>query len=185
MAPQLDPCTYSEAISMAFDPNRALLRRVFFIGSNKTKYISVAFYPNKNYQPMVEIGAPDKTPLLLTERYVRLMAEHLPAQCDALCNNEYYIALDEDFKMNTAGGYRFARVSVGKQYIFFKLHELKYLSHIFYMVHNQLIRYTKALPDLMTYVSSALHSTTYVEPSPNADKAILYYQLFEEVKSVV
>jgi len=103
---------------------------------------------------MVEIGALDKSPLLLTEQHVRLMAEHLPAQCDALCNNEYYICRGDDFKMNTASGYRVARVSVGKQYIFFKLHELKYLSYIFYMVRNQLTRYTEALHDVMScYVS--------------------------------
>jgi hypothetical protein len=113
------------------------------------------------------------------------MAEHLAAQCDALCQDEYYIVRDDDFKMNTAGGYRVARVSVGKQYIFFKLHELKYLSFIFFMVHNQLLSYTEALSDLMTYVSSALQSSTYVEPSPTANKSILYYQMFEELKSIV
>jgi hypothetical protein len=53
------------------------------------------------------------------------------------------------------------------------------------MVHNQLIRYTEALSDVMTYVSSVLQSTTYVEPSPTANKAIMYYQLFEELKSIV
>jgi hypothetical protein len=111
MAPHLDTCNYSEVLSPAFDPNRALLRRVFFIGPDKTKYISIAFCPNNNYQPMVEIGAPYAAPLLLTHRHVRIMAEHLSAQYDALCNNEYYIARDEDFKMNTAGGFRVASVS--------------------------------------------------------------------------
>jgi hypothetical protein len=134
---------------------------------------------------MVEIGAVDKSPLLLTEQHVRLMAEHLPAQCDALCNDEYYICREVDFKMNTAGGYRVVRVSVGKQYIFFKLHELKYLSYILFMVRNKLIRYTEALHDVMTYITSALYSTTYVEPSPTANKTILYYQLYEELKSIV
>jgi hypothetical protein len=132
---------------------------------------------------MVEIRAPDKAPLILTDRHVRLMAEHLPAQCDALCN-EYYICGDEDFRKNTAGGYRVARVSLGRQFSYFKLHELKYLSYIFLMV-NQMTRYTEALPDVMTYVMSALYSTTYVELSPTANKAVLYYQLFEELKYIV
>jgi hypothetical protein len=66
---------------------------------------------------MVELGARDKAPLLLDDRLVRLMAEHLTALCDALCNNEYYIAKDSDFKMNTAGGYRVAIVSLRKKHI--------------------------------------------------------------------
>jgi hypothetical protein len=87
--------------------------------------------------------------------------------------------------MNTAGGYRVARVSVGKQYIFFKLRELKYLSYIFFMVCNQLTRYTEGLHDVMTYITSALYSTSYVEPSPTANKVILYYKLYEELTSIV
>jgi hypothetical protein len=184
-APQIDMCTYAEAISPAFDPNRALLRRVFFIGPDKAKYVSIGFYPTKNYQPMVELGAHGKTPLLLDDGQVRHMAEHLAAQCDALCNNDYYITREGDFKMNTSGSYRVAIVSLRKQQIYFKLHELKYLSYIFFMVRNQLTRYTKALPDVLNYIASALYSTTYVEPSPAADKDILYYQLFEELKSIV
>ena len=58
----------------------------------------------------MEIGGPEKSLIILTERHVRLMAEHLPAQCEALCNDAY-ICRDEAFKMNTAGGYRVASVS--------------------------------------------------------------------------
>ena len=133
---------------------------------------------------MVEIGGPEKSPIILSDRHVGFMAEHLPRQCDALCNNERYICKDEDFKMNSAGNYR-AKVFLGKRSVTFKLDELRYLSFIFFMVHNQLIRYTEAMPDVMNYVTSALYSTTYVEPPPNANKAILYYQLFEELKSYV
>jgi len=53
------------------------------------------------------------------------------------------------------------------------------------MIHNQLIRYTEALPDLMTYVILAIGSNTYVEPAIDASKNILYYQLFEELKSIM
>jgi hypothetical protein len=35
----------------------------------------------------------------------------------------------------------------------------------------------------MTYVISALASTTYVEPASTASKLILYYQLCEELKT--
>jgi hypothetical protein len=53
------------------------------------------------------------------------------------------------------------------------------------MVRSQMTRYTEALHDVMTYITSALYSTSYVEPSPTANKFILYYQLFEELKSIL
>ena len=116
------------------------------------------------------------------------MSVHLPAQLDALWRGEFYNVLDEDFKINTASTYEIAILSVGKKKqrrsIFLKLHELSYLSYIFFMVQNQLVKYTKAMPD-MYYVLSAISSTTFVEPLPNANKNILYYQLFEEMKTVL
>jgi hypothetical protein len=55
----------------------------------------------------------------------------------------------------------------------------------FFMIHNQLIRYTEDLPDLMTYVILAMGSNTYVEPAFDASKNILYYHLFEELESIM
>ena len=52
------------------------------------------------------------------------------------------------------------------------------------MVRNQLTRYTEAMHDVTNYVTTALYSDTYVEPPINASKAVLYYQLFEEQKSI-
>ena len=77
----LDPTTvsYTEATSLLFDPNRVLLRRVFFLDPDKTRYISVGYYPSRNYQPLVEIGTPKQHPIL-TDRHVSTLADHLPAQ---------------------------------------------------------------------------------------------------------
>ena len=49
-APEIDTCNSfrEDIISPAFDPNRVLLRRVFFIGPEKKKYISIDFYPTRN-----------------------------------------------------------------------------------------------------------------------------------------
>ena len=84
--------------------------------------------------------------------------------------------------------YKSAVVSLGKKRnkksIYFKLHELRYLSYIFFMVQNQLIKYTEAMSDVMNYVLSSIRSNTYVEASSDANKNILYYQLFEELKAI-
>ena len=185
-APDIETCnSFPEGIiSPTFDPNMVLLRRVFFIGPEKTKYVSIGLYPTRNYQPLVEFGGPEKIPILLTDRHVRFRAEHLPPQIDGLYTNEYYACNDEDFRMNSTGSFRVARVTLGKQYISFKLHELRHLSYILFMVISQLTRYTEAMPDV-NYVSAALYLDAYVEPPVNANKNVLYYQLFEELKSIL
>ena len=97
--------SYTDCINV-FDPNRVLHRRFFFIDPEKTKYISVGFYPSRNYEPLVEIGSSKSNPLILTDLHVKTLAEHLPAQCDALCRGEYYRVPDGDLKMNTSATYK-------------------------------------------------------------------------------
>jgi len=48
-----DVCTYWR-LNPAFDPKRVLLRRMFIINENKTKYVYVGYYPARDYQPLVE-----------------------------------------------------------------------------------------------------------------------------------
>ena len=58
------------------------------------------------------------------------------------------------------------------------------MSYIFFIVHNQLTRYTEAMADIMNSVTAAIYSNKYVEPPINASNAVLYYKLFEELKSL-
>jgi len=67
--------------------------------------------------------------------------------------------------------------------VFLKLPELSYLTYIFPNVQNQLITYKEAMAGVMTYVLSAINSITFIEPSPTANRNILYSQLFEEIKT--
>ena len=70
--------------------------------------------------------------------------------------------------MNTSTFYKSAVLSLGqkknRKSILFKIHELRYLSYIFFMNKNQLIKYTEAMADEMNYVHLAISSNTYVEP---------------------
>ena len=105
LAPELGPCTYVEVICPAFDPNRVLLRRVFFLNDSKPKYVSVGFYPAHKYQSHVEFGGVKLLPMLHTSDYVPTMAERLPSLVEAMCQNEQYQCRSEDkvFRMNTTG----------------------------------------------------------------------------------
>jgi len=53
------------------------------------------------------------------------------------------------------------------------------------MIQNQLTYYTAAMNDVIAYIDTAHDSVTFVEPPSTAHKAINYYQLFEEIKSVL
>ena len=160
---------YVKANGLLFDPNRVLLRRVFFLDPDKTKYISVGFYPSRNYEPLVELGSPKVTPLLLTDSHARTLAEHLPSQMDSLWRDEFFYVHDGDFSMHSASVYKTALLSTGakrnRRTIFLRLPEFRYLNYIFPLVQNQLTNFTEAMPDVMSYVLKALTSTAFIEPS--------------------
>jgi hypothetical protein len=72
--------------SPAFDPNRVLLRR-FFIDEDKTRYVSVGFYPARDYRPLVEFGHVRRerpTILIVNDRHVKTLAEVLPRICESM-----------------------------------------------------------------------------------------------------
>jgi len=66
----------------AFYPKRVLLRRLFFINEDRTKYVSVGFYHARNYLPLVEFGflrrAGGPKTLILSDEHVDSLAETLP-----------------------------------------------------------------------------------------------------------
>jgi hypothetical protein len=81
-------CTYWPA-NPAFDPKSVLLRRLFFIIEDRTKYVSVGFYPARDYLPLVEFGGFRRVcgpnTIILSEKPVAAIAEGLPMLRDAVC----------------------------------------------------------------------------------------------------
>ena len=128
-------------------------------------------------------------PILLRDQHVKTLAEHLPAQVDDLWRDEIYNVRDGEFVMHSAKPFKTAILALGekknRKSIFLKLQELRYLTYIFPIVQTQLITYTEAMADVMTYVLSAINSITFIEPSPTANRNILYTQLFEEIKTLM
>jgi len=116
---------------------------------------------------------------------VATMADCLPRICQSMCDNEQHGRSVGPFRLNTTGSYRVARLYMEKHYVALKFQELRYLQNMFHIVQTQLTSYIAALPDVMTYVISALSSTTYVEPAANASNVILYPRLFEEIKTIL
>ena len=167
------------------NPNRAMLRRVFYIAEDKSKFVSVAYFPARGYQPLAEFGGAKKLPLLLDAQQLQTMAENIATLCNALSTNEHFSKKDGAFKMSTTGSYRIARVYLGKQYFSFTYGELCNLAYIMYMIQNQLMFYTAAMPDIIAYINTAHDSVTFAEPPSTANRSINYYQLFEKIKSIL
>ena len=45
--------------------------------------------------------------------------------------------------------------------------------------------YTAAMTDVIAYIDTAHDSVAFVEPPSNGNKSINYYQLFDEIKSLL
>ena len=162
-------------MSPAFDPNRALLRRVFFLDENKTRYVSVPFYPSMGYMPMVEFGGSKIGPIRLTEQQVTALAEHLPPLCDASCANRHCTSGIHDGFWIFTTTYRAAWMYLDQRtHIAYKLSDLRYFNTIMPIAMNQLARYSSAMMDVMTYSMSTMASTEYIEPLPTYSKNILH-----------
>jgi len=183
-APELDTCLDVVSTALA-NPNRDLLRRVFFIAEDKSKFVSLGFYPARGYQPLAEFGGAKKLPLLLNAQQLQTMADNIVALCNALATNEHFSTKNGDFKMNITGSYRIARLYLDKQFLSYTYQELRNLAYIMYMIQNQLTFYTAAMNDVIAYIDTAHDSVTFVDPQSTANKSINYYQLFEEMKSVL
>ena len=103
------------------------------------------------------------TILILDDRQVNKMTECLPRICESMCGNEQYRCKEGNFRLNTTGSYRIARLYLDKQYIILTLVDLQCLSRTFHVFQNQLNVYTLSMPDFFAYVTVALSSINYVE----------------------
>jgi len=88
------------------------------------------------------------------------MADNIAALCNALSTNEHFSTKDGNFKMNTTGSYRIARVYLDKQFLTFTYEELRNLAYIMYMIQNQMTFYTASMTDVIAYIDTAHDSVT-------------------------
>jgi hypothetical protein len=107
-----------EGINPTLDPNQALLRRVFFLNDNHTKYCFVAFYLTQGYAALAEFGTAKNAPLRLIEQHFTVLTEHLQRFLTTLCADDYHrTGVIVDFSMVTGGSYKtvFMHLGLSKQ----------------------------------------------------------------------
>ena len=150
--PSCDMCTYWPA-NPAFEPKRVLLRCMFFINEDKTRYVSVGFYPARDYQPLVEFcaiqrGGPKS--LNLTDEQFDTLAGRLPAIRDSmLVGVDRFIIKCEsgNIRLHPPKKHGSDRLFVGTEYISLTQPEMDYLVRVFHTLQQQLRDYIIALPD--------------------------------------
>jgi hypothetical protein len=188
--PTLNICTYWPN-NPAFDPKRVLLRRLFFINEDRTKYVSVGFYPARDYIPLVEFGvlrrAGGPKTLNLGDEQVDALAETLPTLRGDMCSGGARGCRCESgaIRLDVTRSGRTARLYVDSQFISVALQDIEYLSRMFNIVQQQLRDYIVVLQDVLSFVTSTLTSVTYVEPPPDASKNVDFPHLYEELVSFV
>ena len=130
-----------EGFNPTLDPNRALLRRVFFLNDDRSKYVSVAFHPAQRYKALVEFGSAKNVPMRLTEQRFTMLTDHIQGFFTALYADEYYrTGVQDNFSIVTGGSYKtvFTHLGLGiqrKQFVF-KMHELQYRNSIMHIITN-------------------------------------------------
>jgi len=164
---------------------------MFFINDDKTNYVSVGYYPARDYQPLVEFGAIRRGGskyLILADEQVAALADCLPSIRDTMCvgGDRVVIKFESgNFRLHTPRRHGSARQFVGTEYISLTQPDMDYLVRVFHIIQQQLRYYISAMPDVLSYVTSSLASTTFVEPPPNASTFINYPRLYEELVTFV
>jgi len=126
--------------------------------------------------------------LILTEEKVATLADCLPAIRDSICvgGDRVIIKCERDnFRLHTPGRHGSVRLFVGMEYISRSQPDMDYLVRVILIIQQQLHDYIIALPDVLSYMTSSLTSTSYIDPAPNASKNIDYAHLYEELVTFV
>jgi hypothetical protein len=138
-----------------------VLRLLYFLNSERSKYACLVYYPQIGYRAFFELCEARRPPVVLPPSLFPTMARHIPKLCEHLVRGEQYKCNELSFRVQTAANNStmvvFDRASI-------KLHELEYLMRNLTTLANQLARYKLAEADVLTYAQSIVVATNFVPP---------------------
>ena len=188
LEPTPNICTYCP-INPAFDPKRVLLRRLFFINEDGTKFVSVGFYPARHYLPLVEFGVLRRAgcpkTLILGDEQVDALAETLPTLRGDMCSGGARGCRCESgaFRLDVTRSGRTARLYVDSQFIYLTLMISDIYRACLILYSNNCVIISWHFKTCCPFVINTLTSVIYVEPSPDASKNVDFPLLYEELIS--
>jgi len=125
---------------------------------------------------------------ILADEQVAALADCLPSIRDSMLVGGDRVVIkceSGNFRQHTPRRHGSARLFVGTEYLSLSQPDMDYLVRVFPIPQQQLRDYISALPDLLSYVTLSLASTSFVEPPPNAITFINYPRLYEEFVTFV
>jgi hypothetical protein len=150
-----------------------VLRRLYFLKSERSKYACFGFYPQRGYQAFFELGGARRPAVILRPLLIPTLALHLPKLCEHLVGGEQFKCKEVSFRMQTAAN-NSARVIFDHASITFRLPELEYLVRNLTTLANQLARYKLSEANVLTYAQSVVGATSFV--SPPKEQACIFAQ---------
>ena len=126
--------------------------------------------------------------LILAEEQVDALADCLPSIRESMYvgGDPVVIKFESgNFRLHTPSRHGSARLFVGTDYISLTQPDMDNLVQVFPFLQQQLRDYISALSDVLSYVTSSLASTSFVEPPPNASTFINYPRFYEELLTFV
>ena len=103
-----------------------LLRRIYFLNSDRSKYVCLAFYPSRGNRAFLELGGVRQAPVVLPPSLIPTLVLHLPILCERMVNGEQYKCNEMSFRMQTDAG-NSARITLDYTSLTLRLHEIEYL----------------------------------------------------------
>jgi hypothetical protein len=172
------------SVSQRPPAERVLLRRLYFLNSNRSKYVCLGFYPNRGYRAFFELGGVRQAPVVLTPSLIPSLALHLPKLCDHLDKGEQYKCNVMSFRMQTVAEIS-AKIVLDHTSVTLRLHELQYLVLNLTTLANQVARFKLAAADVSAYVQIAVGAVNFVPPKESSILYVQYDVLFEEINKYV
>jgi hypothetical protein len=173
--------TRSRRAVVTTPPDKVLHRRIYFLNSKRSCFISFGFYPDKNYEPYVEVGGA-KCGVVLSPYFFTTLVNHLPKLVENFINKEQYRCVEETFRLRLIGGKRVILQCDGLC-IYLGINDVNFLLCNSNVLQHQLARYIFATPDVRLYVSKSVDSKVFVPPGEGVSEYVLYDVLCDELNS--
>ena len=145
--------------------------------------MSAGLYLACDYLPLVEFSAiwrGGSKSIFLKDEHINTLADCLPKIFVSNCDGRTGAGcVSGAFRLSPPKNCGSARLYFCTQYISLIILDLQYFARIFHIVQQQLLDYTLALPDVLSYVTSSVTSV------PNASDHVDCRHLFEELVATV
>jgi hypothetical protein len=175
------PARAKRVVAVAAPPEAVVHIRIYFPNKDRSRFISIGYYPDRKYEPYDEIGGV-KCGVILSAYYLTSLVNHLPKLAEHLSKNQAHRCDEETFHLRLLDGKRSVtfqcdglRISIGENVNFL-------LSNSTVLLY-QLGRYVFTTSDVQCYAAKCTNSSSFVHPGDSVSQFVLYDLICDELNS--